>query len=219
MQNKEHWNSIMQDDRMKIQKNYRNIIDKVVKSDNNVLSNRAPKIDDIINALPFEILHDDALIDEKEKVLMKWKSIHEMEKVLRDRRIKHYIMNIKKKLISKKPKFKKRDIVRYYLRKERFSKESMLRGSWSRAMYKIHQINNAQKFKLMHTYILSKLGKDLPVKHLVPIQENLLKLAKHNEKDLFEIEKTICSNKGKVLVKWKDYEVPAWEPKSLLKRS
>ena len=49
--------------------------------------------------------------------------------------------------------------------------------------------------------ILCKLGKDLPVKNLAPIQENLLKLAKHNEKDLFEIEKVIRRNKGKELVK------------------
>ena len=65
----EHWNSITQDNQMKIQKNYRKIIQKVVKSHNNAPSNRAPKIDDIINASPFEILHDDALMDEMEKVL------------------------------------------------------------------------------------------------------------------------------------------------------
>ena len=86
-------------------------------------------------------------------------------------------------------------------------------------MYKIHQINSAHKFKPMHTYILSELGKDLPVKNLPPVQENLLKLAKYNEKDLFEIEKIIRRNKGKALVKWEDYEVPTWEPKSILKRS
>ena len=71
----------------------------------------------------------------------------------------------------------------------------------------------------MQTYILSELGKDSPVKNLLPIQENLLKLAKHNEKDLLEIEKITHGNKGKVLVKWKDYEVPTLEPKSILKRS
>ena len=90
---------------------------------------------------------------------------------------------------------------------------------WSRVMYKIHQINSVHKFKPMHTYILSELGKDLPVTNLLPIQENLLKLAIHKEKDLFKIEKIIHRNKGKVLVKWKDYEVPTWEPKSILKRS
>ena len=142
----------------------------------------------------------------------------EIEKVLKDKRTKEYTINIKKTLISKTPKFKKGDIVRYYLRKERFSKQSMLRGSLSRAMYKIHQINGSHKFKPIHTYILSELGKDSPVKNLPAIQENLLKLAKLNEKDLFEIE-IICRNKGKVLVKWKDYEVPTWEPKSILKRS
>ena len=93
----------------------------------------------------------------------------------------------------------------------------MLRGSWSRAMYKIHQINSAHKFK--QTYILSELSKDSPIKNLQPIRDNLVKLAKHNEKDLFGIEKIIHRNKGKALVKWKDYEEPTWEPKSILKRS
>ena len=50
-------------------KNYRKIIQKVVKSHNNAPSNRAPKIDNIINVSPFEILQDDALMDEMEKVL------------------------------------------------------------------------------------------------------------------------------------------------------
>ena len=54
---------------------------EVVKSHNNAPSNQAPKIDNIINASPFEIVHDDALIDE-------------MEKVLKDRRTKQYTINI-----------------------------------------------------------------------------------------------------------------------------
>ena len=62
-------------------KNYRKIIQKVVKSHNNAPSNPAPKIDKIINASPFEILHDDVLTDE-------------MKKVLKDRTMKQYTTKI-----------------------------------------------------------------------------------------------------------------------------
>ena len=96
-----------------------------------------------------------------------------------------YSLNIKKRVIGAKPKFKKGDKVRYFLRAGRFSKESTLSGSWSRTMYKIHQIKVAHKFNPMHTYILSELGKDSPVKYLPAIQENLLKLARYNERDSF----------------------------------
>ena len=108
-----------------------------------------------------------------------------------------YSLNIKKRVIGAKPKFKKGDIVRYFLREDRFSKEATLSGSWSRSMYKIHQINMAHKFNPMHTYILFELGKDSPVRNLPVIQENLLKLARHNERYLFYVEKILKRKRTK----------------------
>ena len=96
--------------------------------------------------------------------------------------------------------------------KGKFGKESNLSGSCSKTMYKIHRVNTAHNFKLMHTYILSEIGRDTLVKHLPPIQETLLQLAHHNKDDLHEIEKILKRKNGKVLVKWADYEVPSWEP-------
>ena len=69
----------------------------------------------------------------------------------------------------------------------------------------------------MHIYILSKLGKDIPTNELPPIQENLLKPANYGKKDLFLIEKILKKNKNRVLVKWLNYKVPTWEPRSILK--
>ena len=136
----------------------------------------------------------------------KWK------KILRKRRLNQYDKNISKKVIQKRPKFKKGDIVRYYLIKGKFAKESNLSGSWSKTMYKIHRVNTTDKFKPMHSYVLSEIGRDTPVKHLSPIQETLLQLAHRNKDDLYEIEKILKRKNGKVLVKWADYEVPSWEP-------
>ena len=79
-------------------------------------------------------------------------------------------------------------------------------------MYKIHSVDTAHKFKPMHTYVLAKIRRDTPIKHLPPIQENLLKLAHRNKNDLYEIEKVLKRKNGKVLIKWADYEVPSWEP-------
>ena len=58
-------------------------------------------------------------------------------------------------------------------------------------MYKIHRVDTAHKFKPMHTYVLAKIGRDTPIKHLPPIQENLLKLTHRNKNDLYEIEKVL----------------------------
>ena len=155
-------------------------------------------MNDGINASPNGIIHNTSLINK-------------MEKILRKRRLNQYRTNLNKKVI-KKPKFKKGDIVRYYLIKGKFAKESNLSGSWSKTMYKIHRVDTAHKFKPMHTYVLAKIGRDIPIKHLPPIQENLLKLTHQNKNDLYEIEKILKRKNGKVLVKWADYEVPSWEP-------
>ena len=133
-------------------------------------------------------------------------------KILRKRQLNQYDKNISKKIIQKRPKFKKGDIVRYYSISGKFAKESNLSGSWSKTMYKIHRVNTAHKFKPMHTYILSEIGGDTPVKHLPPIQETLLQLAHRNKDDLYKIEKILKRKNGKVLVKWADYKVPSWEP-------
>ena len=98
-----------------------------------------------------------------------------MENILKSRRLNQYASNIRKNIISKLPRFKKGDIVRYYLRKGKFAKEAGLMGPWSKTMYKINQINPAHKFKPMHTYMLEELGKDTPVNDLPPIQESHLK--------------------------------------------
>ena len=84
-------------------------------------------------------------------------------------------------------------------------------------MHKIHRINVAHKFNPLHSYILSELGKDSPVENLPAMQENLVKLARHNKRDLFYVEKILKWKKNKVLVKWLGYKVPTWEPKSVLK--
>ena len=83
-------------------------------------------------------------------------------------------------------------------------------GFWSNTMYKIHRVDTADKFKPMHTYFLAEIGRETPIKHLPLIQENLLKLTHQNKNDLYEIEKILKIKKGKVFIKWADYEVPSW---------
>ena len=69
----------------------------------------APKLIDSINASPNDIIHNTLLINK-------------MEKILRKRRLNQYKTNLNKKVIKNPPKFKKGDIVRYYLIKGKFAK-------------------------------------------------------------------------------------------------
>ena len=64
-------------------------------------------------------------------------------------------------------------------------------GSWPKTMYKIHRVDTAHKFKPMHTYVLAEIGRDTPIEHLPPVQENLLKFAHQNKNNLYEIEKIL----------------------------
>ena len=66
----------------------------------------------------------------------------------------------------------------------------------------------------MHSYILAELGTNTPSTDLPPIQEHLLKHAFITKWDMFAIEKILKTKGNRVLVKWQDYEVPTWEPKS-----
>ena len=93
---------------------YVNAIWKIVTSHNNAPSNRVPKLKDGLNALP----HGTTLL------------VSKMEKILRKRQLNQYDKNISKKVIQKRLKFKKGNIVRYYLIKGKFAKESNLSGSW-----------------------------------------------------------------------------------------
>ena len=110
---------------------YKDVIQKIVNSHNNAPSTCAPKMEDDINASPEEIIRNDSLIDK-------------MENILKSRRLNQYASNIRKKIISKQPRFKTGDIVRYYLRKRKFAKEAGFMGSWSKTMYKIQPINSNQ---------------------------------------------------------------------------
>ena len=83
-----------------------------------------------------------------------------MEDALRTRRSRQYTTNLRKKIINKLPKFKEGDLVRYLLRREKFSKESALSGSWTREIYRILRVHRAHSFKPMHTYTLCKTQHD-----------------------------------------------------------
>ena len=58
------------------------------------------------------------------------------------------------------------------MRKSKFSKESSLMGSWSEKIFQIHKVRNAHEFNPIHTYILSKLGKETPHEELPSIRED-----------------------------------------------
>ena len=107
-------------------------------------------------------------------------------------------------------------MVRYLMRKSKFAKESSLSRLWSSKIYMIHSINRAQSFSPMHTYILAELGTSTLSTDLPPIQEHLLKHAFVTKRDTFAIEKILKTKGIRVLVKWQDYKVPTWEPKSLI---
>ena len=151
-----------------------------------------------MHASPYEVINNPNLVDR-------------MEQTLKERRLQQYSMNIERKLIKPTPKFKKGDLVRYLMRKSKFSKESSLVGSWSGKIYSIHSINKAHSFKPMHMYILSELGMDTLSSESPPIQENLLKKAFVTNQDTFAVEKILKRCGNRVLVKWSNYDVPTWE--------
>ena len=179
-------------------------IKKVVKSHNNALSRQNPVGSGKIHTSPHEILDNPSLIDD-------------MEAKLRTQQLRQYTTNIDKKVINPKPKFKKGDfLVQYMLQKEQFSKESSLSGSWSKKIYSIYRVNKAHSFKPMNMYLLSEIGKDSPTKDLLAIQENLLKEAIYTKRDKFLIKKILKKRKNHVLIKWLNYNVPTWEPRSAI---
>ena len=148
-----------------------------------------------MHASPYKVINDPDLVDR-------------MEQTLKERRLQQCSMNIERKLIKPAPKFKKGNLVRYLMRKSKFSKESSLVRSWSEKIYSIHSINKAHSFKPMHTYILSELGMDTPSSNLPPIQENLLKKAFVTNRDTFAVEKILKQRGNRVLVKWSNYDLP-----------
>ena len=177
-------------------------VKSVVSSHNNAPSRRNP-IHNGMHASPSEVVKDPQISDE-------------MEMLLRQRREDQYKTNIAKKVILRKPKFNIGEMVRYLKRRSKFSKESSLTGNWSDKIFQIHSINSAHPFKTMHTYTLSELGTNKPSIDLPPIQEDFLKKARINQNDKFIVEKVLDKKGNEVLVKWLDYEVPTWEPKSAI---
>ena len=115
---------------------------------------------------------------------------------------------------TKKPKFKPGDMVRYLMRKGKFSKESSLTGSWSEKIFQIHKVRNAHEFNPIHIYVLSELCNETPQEELPPVREDHLKNAFISKTDTFEIERILDAKRNKVLIKWVGYEVPTWEPRS-----
>ena len=115
-------------------------IQRVVHSHNNALSQCNPLIEENLHASPTKVLHNPKLIDD-------------MEKILCACRCNQYSTNIEKKLIQPNPKFKKGNLIRYLMRKCKFSKESSLMGSWSEKICSIHSINKAHPSSpCIHTF-------------------------------------------------------------------
>ena len=127
-----------------------------------------------------------------------------MEDALHTRRSRQYTTNLRKKIINKLPKFKGGDLVRYLLRREKFSKESALSGSWTREIYRILRVHRAHSFKPMHTYTLCKLNTTVPVPGLPSLPEHQIKkqpshLDKHFPSNASSrSKKTRCSSSGKI---------------------
>ena len=117
-------------------------------------------------ATPFEVVTTPSLMDQ-------------MEVILRTRRENQYTTNLSKQIIGKEPKFKKGDLVRYLLRREKFSKESNLSGSWTTEIYQVHRVHKAHSFKPMHTYTLSELNKNVLIGGLPTLPEYQLKKGDH----------------------------------------
>ena len=68
----------------------------------------------------------------------------------------------------------------------------------------------------MHTYVLSELGTSRPSSDLPSIREDFLKVARVNSNDTFIVDKVLQCKGNKLLVKWRDYETPTWEPSSFI---
>ena len=140
----------------------------------------------------------------------------QMEVILRTHQENQYSTNVSKRVIGKEPKFKRGDLVRYLLRREKFSKESNLSGSWTTEIYQVHRVHKVHSFKPMHTYTLSNLNTNTPIKGLPTLPEYQLKMATITRHQLFPVERVLKRRKNKVLVKWQGYDVPTWEPKRAL---
>ena len=153
-------------------------VQKVINSHNVAPSRRNPQLEDGMHASPYEVIHDPDFVDH-------------MEQTLKECHLQQYSTNIEKKLIKPAPKFKKSNLIRYLMRKIKFSKESSLVGSWSEKIYSIHSINKAHSFKPMHMYILSELGMDTPSSDLPPIKKNLLEKTFVTNRDTFAMEKIL----------------------------
>ena len=172
----------------------------IVNGHNHSPSRRNPRRPDGTYSTPFEVITTPSLMDK-------------MEDALRTRRLRQYTTNLRKKIINKLPKFKEGDLVRYLLRREKFSKESALSGSWTREIYRILRVHRAHSFKPMHTYTLCKLNTTVPVPGLPSLPEHQIKKATITPRQTFPVERILKKRKNKVLVKWRDYDVPTWEPR------
>ena len=172
----------------------------IVNGHNHSPSGRNPRRPDGTYSTPFEVITTPSLMDE-------------MEDALRTRRSRQYTTNLRKKIINKLPKFKEGDLVRYLLRREKFSKESALSGSWTREIYRILRVHRAHSFKPMHTYTLCKLNTTVPIPGLPSLPEYQIKKATITPRQTFPVERILKKRKNKVLVKWRDYDVPTWEPR------
>ena len=166
-------------------------IKTIVNGHNHSPSRRNPRRLNGTYSTPFEVIMTPSLMDK-------------MQDALRTRRSRQYTMNLRKKVINKLPKFKEGDLVHYLLRREKFSKESTLSGSWTREIYRILRVHRAQLFKPMHMYTLCKLNMTVPIPRLPSLPEHQIKkqpshLDKHfpsNESS--RSEKTRCSSSGKI---------------------
>ena len=165
---------------------------------------------DVIHHLPMEMYKINS------EVITTPSLMDQMEVILCTPRENQYSTNVSKRVIGKEPKFKRGDLVRYLLRREQFSKESNLSGSWTTEIYQVHHVHKAHSFKPMHTYTLSELNTNTPIKGLPTLPEYQLKKATITRHQLFPIERVLKRRKNKVLVKWQGYDVPTWEPKRAL---
>ena len=172
----------------------------VVRSHNHTPSRRGPARKDGSRSTPFEIITEPSLMDG-------------MEDILKQRRLLQYVANVRKKVISPRPLFEVGSLVRYLLRREAFTKEASLTGSWTSEIYRVLKVHKAHAMKPMHTYTLAELNSTVAVPSLPPLPENQLKKAFINPKQTFPIEKVLKRRKNKVLIKWQGYSVPTWESK------
>ena len=121
----------------------------------------------------------------------------EMEKTLHACRSQQYTTNLKKRIINELPKFKEGDLVRYLLRRKKFSKEDTLNGSWTREIYRILRVHRAHSFKPMHTYTLCKLNTTVPIPGLPSLPENQIKKATITSRQTFPIKRILKKRKIK----------------------